>query len=726
MRRIATLTALAAPALLVAGIGAPAGLAADGCSNAAVRVQQNATHLPNCLAYEKPSPDNKGGETPGIVQITEDGGGITFALNAGIEDAQSFVAARYRSVRSADGRWTTDALMPAFDGPRLPSIGDSAGDPHAVTSDLSRMVFDMAYPVDPNDQGMANVNGNVPTQDLYLREADGSFRWLVPDPSVPDTTSSNVFFGAASPDLERVVMATTRQWDPRVTTSNVNHLYVWTRSGTQLVTVLPNGDLATDLPGGSTNEGTILGDTTQASADARRIAFVSGPNASERIYVRFNADDPTTAFTREVGVPPNGESCSAAGDPKLSADGKQIVFNCLNTSLPGGPAYRTYVRDLDGGPDAVRFVGEGGGRVPAATPDFSRVYLTNLNGSGALFLMRDGGAPEPVATPVSGAGPSQVEISADGEYTAFTSSSDFGLPEIDHSTLNGAQVYLYAAATDALACVSCRQDGNATEGVGSLEVGDVGGGAGGGGATKSGMGPVSTRGTVAFSSRAALVSEDTNGQADAYAWIDGRAVLLSGGQSPLPSVAQGSSPDGTSLFFRTTDALVPDDLDGGTYDLYVARVNGGTLLPEPPTAPCTANCQAPSLPVPGLPNVSTPTFLGRGNLVEATTEADKARARATTKLTVARSVRGTRTRVRVKVSRAGSIRVSGVGLRRTTVKAKKAGTYRVTVRLSAHGAKQQRSRGRLATRLTARFTPSSGASVSARKSVTFTAGKGGR
>ncbi|MFA4928969.1 MAG: hypothetical protein WC558_10655 [Patulibacter sp.] len=724
MRRIATLTALAVPTLLAAGIGAPAALAADACPNEAVRIQQGSTHLPNCMAYEKITPDNKGGETPGIVQITEGGDGLTFMLNAGIEDAQSFVAARYRSMRSADGRWTTNALMPAFDGPRLPSIGDSAGDPQAVTSDLSRMVFSVAYPVNPNDQGMANVAGNVPTKDVYLREADGSFRWLVPDPSVPDTTSSNVFFGAASPDLDRVVLATTRQWDPRVTDSSVNHLYVWTPSGTQLVTVLPNGDLATGLPSGSTNDGTVMGGT-QASADAHRVAFVDTGSGAPRVYVRFNADDPATAVTREVAVGPDGQPCGSAALRDLSADGRYVIFNCGTAILPGGPESATYIRDLDGGPGAVRLLGRIAD-VTGATADYSRIY--GLDFDGGLVVSRDRGEAEPVVAGVQtpSQGRPEVQMSADGEYLAFTTENDLGLPGVDHSTLNGQQVYRYAAATDELVCVSCRQDGNDTEGLGALEAGPVGGGTGGGGAAKSGVGPVSTSGTVAFSSLTALVPQDTNGQADAYAWVDGRAVLLSGGQSPRASVAQGSSHDGSSIFFRTTDAMVPEDVDGGTYDLYVARANGGTLLPEPPTAPCTANCQAPAPGVPGLPNLSTPTFLGRGNLVEKTTEPEAAPARAKATLTVSSSIRGTRTSVRVKVSRAGSIRVSGVGLRQTTVQAKKAGTYRVTVRLSANGVKQQKQRGRVATRITARFTPKSGASVSARKSVTFTAKRGGR
>lgn len=713
-------TAAAAVGALAA-VTAPVA-AAETCANEAVRVQQSATHLPNCRAYEKITPDSKSGETPGTMQITEDGSGLTFALNAGIADAKSFVGGRYRSLRSPDGRWATTALMPAMDGPVLPQLNAASDGPYAGTPDLSRSVLSTTYAIDPNDQGVVIPAVSLGTRDVFVREPDGGYRWLVPDPSVPDTSTADVFFAAASSDLERVVVGTTRPWDARVTDSFVNHLYVWTAHGTQLVTVLPNGDPATGLPAGEANDGTISGGT-EASADARRIAFVDDGGAGDgRLYVRFNADDPATAFTREVGLAPDGETCTGAAGPKLSADGKHIVFSCYNRSLPGDPALRTYVRDLDGGADAVRLLGEGNGRVAGANADFSRVYLTGLNGTDGLYLSRDGGEAQPVAVPVSGTGISSARASVDGEYVAFDSTGDFGLPGVDHGSLVGGQAYLYAARTGTLTCVSCRQDGGTTDGVGSLRGDDVGGGIGGGGNVLYGMRPVSTRGTVTFSSTSALVPEDTNRQADAYAWVDGRAVLLSSGQSPRTSVAQGGSADGSSFFFRSTDALVPDDRDGGQYDLYAARVNGGVLVPESP-APCTSNCQGPSPERPAAQATGTTEPGGGGNA------APKRRVptpRTTVTVSGPTSVRGSQATVRVKVSRAGSIRTSGRGLRTATVRATKAGTYRVTVRLSATGVKQQRTRGRLATRVAARFAPKSGVSVSASRSVTFTSRKSGR
>jgi hypothetical protein len=724
MRRSSMLAALAIPGLLSLGSGAPAALAADDCPNAAVRAQQQSQHLPGCMAYEKVTPDDKGGELAGPTMVRADGNGLLFTLNAGIEDAQSFTSARYRAMRSPDGRWTTNALMPAMDGPRLPSLHDGIDHPLAWTPDLSRVVIDTAYPIYPNDQGISNPGSNIGTDDIFIREPNGSFTWLAPDPSAGDSSTLHVAFVGASPDLERVVLTTARRWDPRVTGTNVQHAYVWTRNGTQLASVLPNGDVATSV-----------GPAKRASADGRRVAFSVG----SRAYVRFDADDPASAFTREVAVGPNGEVCAVpAGSGNtalrsLSPDGTKLTFFCAASTAPGTLPEGSYLRDLDAGPAAVR-------AIPSAdwvhaTDDLTVGYGFEGGIHDERVVRYDGDQTETVATtvapgtnPLGGNGFDEVRsmMSTDGEYFTFSTGNDLGLPGVDKGTLLQEQVYLYAAATGTLTCVSCRQDGRPTEGFGELRASTKVTGGGGGGSIAS-VDAVSTRGTVTFTSTTALVPEDTNGRADAYAWVDGRAVLLSSGRGQQFSVAQGSTPDGSSFFFATADALVGDDHDGGAYDLYAARVNGGVLLPEPPVPPCTANCQAPTPPVPGLPPVGSSTFFGRGNAVVAEQEAAEPATKATAKLSASRSVRGSRATVRVRVSRPGRIRVSGVGLRRVTKTAKKAGTYEIKVRLSKHGVRKQRRSGRLAVRVSVRLTPESGSTVTARRTVRFTAArKGGR
>jgi hypothetical protein len=98
-----------------------------------------------------------------------------------------------------------------------------------------------------------------------------------------------------------------------------------------------------------------------------------------------------------------------------------------------------------------------------------------------------------------------------------------------------------------------------------------------------------------FSTKEALVPEDVNGSMDLYEWDEGRLSLVSSGVGKGELIFDGATPDGSSVFFRTTDTLLPSDRDGGEMDVYAARIGGG--FPEGTT---TAECEALSCaPAPG-------------------------------------------------------------------------------------------------------------------------------
>lgn len=700
-------------AAVLAGTTAPAALAADDCPNAAVRAQQQSQHLPNCMAYERVSPADKNGAgaSPNLV-IRQDGNALLFGMNSGVEDSQGFILGHFQASRGSDG-WGTTSLSPKFDQ-RIPILQDGAK-PVAWSEDLDRVALTTRYPIASRDIGTVGPPINNGSEDIYIREPDGSFTWVHPNPTAGDAAGQPVSVVGASPDLERMVLSTARPFDPRAAGATGEHLYVWSAQRTTLATVLPDGSVPTDVPTQLYNV-----PTRAASADGRRVAFTVDSN-DPRLYVRYNADDPATAVTREVAVGPNGERCSSDGTAQLrglSNDGSKLLFGCSSAILPGGPTNGLYVRDLDGGPGAVRLIGSvsASSSILGANDDFSRLYL---NAGSSAYLIRDGVA-ELIARTVAGGTQTtfyRYAASPNGEYLAIQSDHDFGLPGVGIGAPDEMQAYLYSASTGELRCISCRQDGSTTDGYGGIRMGVSN--------VWSGevTTPVGDNGAVAFASTVGLDPADTNGIQDAYAWIDGKQVLLSSGRGSEPSTTTGTAVGGTAFVFTTADPLVPDDRDGRSYDVYMARAEGGYLLPDPPAA-CTANCKTPGPGVSNGPSVGTQDFLGRGNLVE---ETPQAAPRATASLTASRSVKGSSATVRVKVSRAGSIRVSGGGLRQATVKATKAGTYRVKVRLSAFGAAQQKKRGRVVTKITARFTPESGASAQARKTVTFTAAKkGGR
>ncbi len=84
-----------------------------------------------------------------------------------------------------------------------------------------------------------------------------------------------------------------------------------------------------------------------------------------------------------------------------------------------------------------------------------------------------------------------------------------------------------------------------------------------------------------------------------------------------------------------------------------------------------------------------------------------------------KTVRGTSTRIRVKVPGKGKIRASGSSLKRTTMSAKKAGTYRVTVRLSKRARRTLKRTHRVTVRVAVRFAPAKGKAQRVRVPVTF-------
>lgn len=718
MRHAWTLAALAAGGLLAAGAAAPGALAADGCPNAAVRAQQNATHLPNCLAYERVSPAEKNGATPNLEAVREDGDRVLFSMNSGVEDAQSFLLGKYRATRTAAG-WATNALSPPLNR-RYPRMNDST-DQVGWSKDLSRVVLSTSYPLNVNDTYESGGFGAA-SSDVYLREADGSFRWIVPNPSAVDASADPVTFVGASSDLDRIAIATSRDLLGRgAGWTSTGHVFVWTPNGTHLATVLPDGSLPTDLP-------EISGTNTPAryvSEDGRRIAFTTGMFSAARMYVRYDADDPARAVTREVAVGPNGEHCDEAYMAGMSADGTKLMFGCSNSIVAGAPANSTYIRDLDGGPSAVRSLGMIGGsnqpRIVRAAPDYSWFYASGTGGGDASNSIYLGGYDRPVEVAVRPQGGTalsarNVHVSPNGQYLVFDSPGEFGA---NRGTSNSIQVYRYARATGEVLCVSCRADGSPSTGDAQTDSP-----AGYAISAVSAQNVVSDAGSLIFVAASGLDARDTNGMNDAYAWIDGRQVLLSDGRVGEHSTSFGATPDGQSFFIGTPAAMVADDVDGDGYDIFQVRPGGGSLVAKAP-AGCPSDCQGPGPERPGAPRVGSVDFLGGGNVLD---DAATPAKRVALSVSAATKLSGTRVKVRVKVSGAGVIRVSGRGLRQATVKAKKAGTYAVTVRLSAYGVTQQRKRGRLTTRATVRFAPTSGGSVRAGRSLSVTVAtkKGGR
>jgi hypothetical protein len=103
---------------------------------------------------------------------------------------------------------------------------------------------------------------------------------------------------------------------------------------------------------------------------------------------------------------------------------------------------------------------------------------------------------------------------------------------------------------------------------------------------------------IVFSTAERLSPDASNGRMNVYLWREGaggvgEVSLVSSGSADGPDENAIISSDGSNIFFRTVQGLVPQDTDGEP-DIYDARVNGGFPLPPAVREECSSDgCQGP-------------------------------------------------------------------------------------------------------------------------------------
>jgi hypothetical protein len=146
----------------------------------------------------------------------------------------------------------------------------------------------------------------------------------------------------------------------------------------------------------------------------------------------------------------------------------------------------------------------------------------------------------------------------------------------------------------------------------------------------------------------------------------------------------------------------------GLRDVYVARAGGGR--PEPAVegaAACDGDiCQGAFAPAPSPGVAGSMAFLPVGGVAGGP-------ARTSTSVIVSKikAVTGTAAIVKVKVSGAGVITVSGSSVRRATRSAARSATYNVTVALSTKARATLKRKHTLAAKVTVKFQAAGGKSV---------------
>lgn len=637
-----------------------------------------------------------------------------------------------------------------------------------ISDDGERAIFTSDAGIVPDFRGgrpdEAQRYGNV---NSFLR--DGLFsgsaetHWLTPTKILAEETrallggdplAGNLASGrypqAVTPDMKYGLFESSVPLLPEAVGLELDvAVYRWGPEGLKLVSLNPsNGHALRGRVPTNKAINQLMANPGAMSDDGSRIFFHHAPyRASDarqnfrRIYMWENGD----VVNITPGLPPGsfepGEPDDWDRQDRLfnaaTPDGRYVLFSTAErmTSVRKTPyAVAIYRYDVETGATemvvggetmaSVEFIGASrdGSTILYATTGFPREVWVNRNGvaeklgQGSPLEANDARHMVLSSNPDGRA----LRISDDGEVIVFQSRGAYGGESPQPILQEKDQVYRWVAG-EGITRISARPAGGPPGGIANFTNAAY---RDPDGAIKSrydffnaarvapslGRGMTEDGQRVFFDTTEALVPEDVNGVADVYEWEDGEVSLISPGTQRYDAVYHDSSADGETVFFLTRSRLIPE-LDKSTgRSLYVARVGGGFPLPEE-VVPCSGSqdeCQGPDGVAPGTRGIGSASVDRDGNVIEPTEEARP-------RLRLARAVRfqGRSGRLRVRVSGPGRVRLTGPGLRPVARRVKRAGAVALPVRL-----KPQVRRGGVR-RVTVRFTASEGTAVSRKVKARF-------
>jgi hypothetical protein len=542
------------------------------------------TGLPDNRAWEMVSPLGKGGgeiQGPGDVfggglfQAAPTGGLIAYTSDSSFGTAPGAPgASQYISTRSANGWLTRNVTQPTYAG----GYGVSPDGAPFQLFDPGLGAALMALPWGCSaapcprqfgrlDVGTGAVEGSVARPDLKA-------------PGAAADLSTVVLSTCAKLTPEAVEVPAGSTCDPAAT-----NLYGWSSTGLASINLLPGAGVS--APGA-----TLASSADAVSADGSRTYFTHGAN----IYLRAGGE------TVQVDAAAGGDGSFETA----SRDGAVAYYTAAGHLYRFGAAGGTSA-DLtpDGGVEGVLGTSADG----AHTYFQTAAGLQHVQGSTVTAL---GIAADPADYPPA---TGSARVGANGNL-AFLASAEW--PGADNA--GNAQVFLYSAAADTLACVSCNPTGIRSKGPARIAP-----------PTRNGAGPsassayrpraLSDAGTrLYFESPDPLVLGDTNNALDVYQWqaqgigdcgrSGGCVALISSGRATGGSRFLDASASGEEVYFLTGESLVK--ADPGAADVYVARVGGGFSEPSIPI-PCLGDACQPIPAQPADPVMATALIRAEAN-----------------------------------------------------------------------------------------------------------------
>jgi hypothetical protein len=492
-------------------------------------------------------------------------------------------------------------------------------------------------------------------------------------------------------------------------------------------TVLISGRSPTDCDAACHSSPAANAEFVQASTDGSRALFLS----TQQLTTGASEDVQDQAGSDCVGLTgPNG--CNLYLYDFSASSGRNLVDVSAGDTSGAGPEVQGVLgMSADGTHDY--FVARGvltsepnaqGQSAQAGQDNLYAYQLDAVHPSGQIAFVAS--LPDADSSEWSESDQFDANITPDGRYLVFRSSGD--LTADDHAT-GVLQLFRYDSQTGQLLRLSIGNRGyndNGNDAVANTVIVP---------ASQSLYGyrgdpTMSDDGTrVFFRTPTGLTSQalddavtDSEGDVaeNVYEWeqagvgscpgdqATGCVFLISDGQDTGPSTTPcsngtissvcliGSDDTGANVFFTSSDALVPQDTDGGQLNVYDARVGGGFPYSPPPAGCDVDSCQGSPGPQPAPPPAATVIFTGPGSQLSA------GRARSP-KAGLARiaSASGSTLTLRVTVPAAGTLRITGNQIRTLQTILHRRGTYTLRVRLRTRARQTlRRHRLKLSLRLT--------------------------
>lgn len=487
--------------------------------------------LPDGRTWEKVTPEEKHGasliaigkEGGADIQAAEDGSAITYGATAPFATnpagSRAPEVTQVFSTRTAAGSWSTqDISTPHEEGAEELAVGHTA-EYKLFSSNLSLGLFEP-----PGNTSLPPLPAGS-QQTMYLRTTDGTYIPLLDSSDVQSGAKFgglNVGFVTGTPDLSHVVLQSSVQLTS-TSAAEAGNLYEWSAGGLVLASVLPDGKPVSANLG---NDGQSTdGDVRHAiSNDGSRLVFeadghdylrdtvgeqtvqidaaqgVAEPESGASVYQTANAEGTRIFFTSAQQLTPTSAAGAGSSYPDLyefevaSGAGRPLAGRLTDLTVDDNAGEKADVRGVIGASEdgtSVYFVANGvlgdksgRGAAPGDCENTSEAFTQTCS----LYVDRYDEArgtwepPRFIATLSGADGPSWGEnrndldtmtsrVSPNGRYLAFMSERSLtGYENRDAvSGVRDEEVYLYDAGSEHLVCASCDPTGARPDGIFSGE-----------------------------------------------------------------------------------------------------------------------------------------------------------------------------------------------------------------------------------------------------------------